>query len=332
MAIRPANAREQRALERDLILDRALAGATYRAIGCELGLEAKKVYTICRQAGVKAPRPRVVRSRDEATAQRDREILDDVRAGISMGAAARRYGISRQRVDQICQREGVRPRLPRGCNIAPEDRAALRERDLAIIERVGAGAAPIAIAREFGLSPTSIYNICRRAGVKLPPKPRNEVMAQRDQQIIEQARAGCTTVALARAFGISQTIASRICLRAGVRRRQTDAALHERDLMIIKRVKAGASTAAVSREVGVTPSRIRQICAKAGVKANQRDETVVQRDRRIIRQVRAGGALKAVAHAFGLSPGRVWHICDKAGVRSQYRRGGVKPVAPPPQS
>ena len=330
MAIRPANAREQRALERDLILDRALAGATYRAIGCELGLEAKKVYTICQQAGVKAPRE--PRPRDAAITRRDQEIIEEVRAGASMGAVACRYGISHQRVAQICQREGVRPRLPPGCNIAPEDRAALRERDLAIVERVAAGAAPIAVALEFGLSPTSIYNICRRAGVKLPPRPRNKVMAQRDQQIVEQARAGSSTLALARAFGISQTIASRICLRAGLRRRQTGAALHERDLAIIERVKAGASTAAVSREMALTPSRVRQICAKAGVKANQRDETVVQRDRRIIKQVRAGGALKAVAHAFGLSPGRVWHICDEAGVRSQYRRGGVKPVAPPPQS
>jgi DNA-binding CsgD family transcriptional regulator len=323
MSIRPANERERYALERDQlrgeILDRATAGATYRTIAAELGLETRQVYGICRRAGAKAPRQ--PRPPDAAITQRDREILEDVRAGISMGAAARRYGISRQRVDQICQREGVRPRLPRGCNIAPEDRAALRERDLAIIERVGAGASTTTVSHEFGLSANYVRSICRKAGIEPPPRPRNEVMVQRDRQIVEQVLAGSTTVAIARAFGISQTTASKICLRAGLRRRQTDAALHERDLMIIKQVKAGESFAAISREVGVTPSRIQQICSKAGVKANRRDESMAQRDLIIIKQVRAGGALKAVAHAFGLSPGRVWHICERAGVRSKYVRG-----------
>ena len=259
------------------------------------------------------------RRRAEAMERRDRQIIELVQTGLSMGRVSRQYGVSSQRISQICQREGVRPRLPRGSNITPEDRAALRERNFAIIERVGAGAAPIAVALEFGLSPTSIYDICRRAGVKPPPRPRNEVVAQRDQQIVAQARAGSTTVALARAFGISQTIASRICLRAGLRRRQTDAALRERDLMIIKQVKAGVSFAAISREVGVTPSRIQQICSKAGVKANRLDGRLVQRDRQIIKQVQAGSTLRTVAHAFGLSPGRVWHICERAGVRSPRR-------------
>jgi DNA-binding CsgD family transcriptional regulator len=170
MSIRPANERERYALERDQlrgeILDRATAGATYRTIAAELGLETRQVYGICRRAGAKAPRQ--PRPPDAAITQRDREILEDVRAGISMGAAARRYGISRQRVDQICQREGVRPRLPRGCNIAPEDRAALRERDLAIAEQVKAGTSVSAVSHAFGLSQEWIRDICRTAGVKTP--------------------------------------------------------------------------------------------------------------------------------------------------------------------
>ena len=42
-------------------------------------------------------------------------------------------------------------------------------------------------------------------------------MAQRDQQIVEQVRAGSSLVAAARAFGLSHVAVWHICERAGVR-------------------------------------------------------------------------------------------------------------------
>ena len=87
---RRAQERQRLAEERDHpIIERAKAGATYLAISQELGVPVGLVRRVCRQAGVKAPRPQ-----DEATMQRHQQIVEQVRAGSSLAAAARAFGLS----------------------------------------------------------------------------------------------------------------------------------------------------------------------------------------------------------------------------------------------
>ena len=192
------------------IIERAKAGATYLAISHELGVPVGLVRRVCRQAGVKAPRPK-----DEATVQRHQQMIERVRAGSSLVAVARTFGVTHERVRQICERAGVRS-VRRSYAESAEWRA---ERNLTIIERVKAGASLVAVSRELGLSPRLVQLVCHQAGVKAQRQSRqqDEAKAQRDQQIVEQVRAGSSLAAAARAFGLSPVAVWHICERAGVR-------------------------------------------------------------------------------------------------------------------
>jgi hypothetical protein len=93
--------------ELDQIL--ALAADTpYRDISQQVGLPYSRVYAICRQAGVKAPRAPTALTDTE----RNRQIIEQVLAGISYTIIAHAHRITRQRVQQICRRAGVRSQLP----------------------------------------------------------------------------------------------------------------------------------------------------------------------------------------------------------------------------
>ena len=192
------------------IIERAKAGATYLAISHELGVPVGLVRRVCRQAGVKAPRPQ-----DEATIQRHQQMIERVRAGSSLVAVAKAFGITHERVRQICERAGVRS----VCRSYAESAEWRAERNLTIIERVKAGASLVAVSRELGLSPRLVQLVCHQAGVKAQrqSRQRDEATAQRDQQIVEQVRAGRSLVAAGRAFGLSHTAVWHICERAGVR-------------------------------------------------------------------------------------------------------------------
>jgi ribosomal protein S13 len=147
--------------------------------------------------------------------QRHQQIVEQVRAGSSLVAVAKAFGITHERVRQICERAGVRS----VCRSYAESAEWRAERNLTIIERVKAGASLVAVSRELGLSPSLVRLVCHQAGVKAQRQSRqlDEAMAQRDQQIVEQVRAGSSLLAAARAFGLSHVAVWHICERAGVR-------------------------------------------------------------------------------------------------------------------
>ena len=99
------------------ILERAKAGAFFPAISRELGLPYNMVFAVCQRAGIKTPRApypsgvRRVREKDPAMMQRDQQIVEQVRAGRYLVEVARAFGISHQRVHQICQSAGVVSRV-----------------------------------------------------------------------------------------------------------------------------------------------------------------------------------------------------------------------------
>ena len=151
----------------------------------------------------------------QATVQRHQQMIERVRAGSSLVAVARAFGVTHERVRQICERAGVRS----ACRPHAESAGRRAERNLTIIERVKAGASLVAVSRDLGLSPSLVGLVCHRAGVKAQrqSRPRDEAKVQRDQQIVEQVRAGSSLAAAARAFGLSHVAVWHICERAGVR-------------------------------------------------------------------------------------------------------------------
>ena len=105
--------------------------------------------------------------------QRHQQIVEQVRAGSSLVAAARAFGISQERARQICERAGVRS----VCRSYAESAEWRAERNLTIIERVKAGASLVAVSRELGLSPSLVRLVCHQAGVKAQrPDPENSWM------------------------------------------------------------------------------------------------------------------------------------------------------------
>ena len=113
--------------------------------------------------------------------QRHQQIIEQVRAGSSLVAVAKAFGITHERVRQICERAGVRS----VCRSYTESAEWRAERNLTIIERVKAGTSLIAVSRELGLSPSLVRLVCHQAGVKAQrqSRQRDEAKAQRDPHV-----------------------------------------------------------------------------------------------------------------------------------------------------
>jgi transposase-like protein len=90
------------------IVESVKGGAPLCAVAREFGLTRQHVWLICHRAGVETPRR--PRQRDATKVQRDREIVERVRAGDSLVAVARAFGLTHVRVLVICERDGVRSR------------------------------------------------------------------------------------------------------------------------------------------------------------------------------------------------------------------------------
>jgi hypothetical protein len=90
------------------IVERVKAGDPLCAVARAFGLTRQNIWSICHRAGVETPRR--PRQRDATKVQRDREIVERVRAGDSLVAVARAFGLTHVRVLVICERDGVRSR------------------------------------------------------------------------------------------------------------------------------------------------------------------------------------------------------------------------------
>ena len=288
------------------IMKRVAAGETLSDLAKDFGLTREHIRQICIDAGLT--------SRD-LRSLRNREIVKRVAAGETRAAVAKDIGLTPGYASLICRREGI---LVKDRLLSTKDR---QERDRQIVKRVAAGETRAAVAKDIGLSPQLIAQVCRTAGLRFAgPRLSTKDQQERDRQIVKRVAAGETRVAVAKDFGLSPGYVSVICTRAGIRVkdfRLSTKDRQERDRQIVKRVVAGETRIAVAKDFGLTPDQISVICRKVGIRVKDRRLSTKdrqERDRQIVKRVAAGETRAAVAKDIGLTPGYASLICRREGI------------------
>ena len=154
---------------------------------------------------------RVQRKHDDLS-ERDLKIVEMRDKGkYKLREIAEVFGISRQRVLQICDREGCRK-----LRLITDD-----ERKL-IVAMYNEGHGIIEVGRKFSRSPSTIRAICVAAGVRIRQRRRHSgaainrrVQTERERQIVTlYSEGGHTQIELAKMFDTTQASISRIIRRS----------------------------------------------------------------------------------------------------------------------
>lgn len=148
----------------------------------------------------------------DVTAQRNAAIVEARLAGEAQAAIGARFGVSARMVRHICSEAKASGRaIPRIVS-SPKSKAALRDRNEAIIAERIAGARFVDIAERYNLSEPMVQRICGGVGPK-----KADVWAElpeRNEEIWRARCAGEAYEAIAARFGITKATVEHICYRA----------------------------------------------------------------------------------------------------------------------
>ncbi len=247
----------------------------------------------------------------DARQERNRQIVKRVAAGEKLAALARDFGLTPERIRQIC----INAELRLG------DLRRVRNRE--IVRRVAAGEHYTSVAQDIGLSSTYVSTICQSMGFDIR---RRHDLKERNRRIVGRVIDGEKRKVIAKDFGLTPEQISVICRRAGIRvkdRRLSTKDRQERDRQIVKRVAAGETRTSVAKDFRLTPGHIGLICRNAGLHFDgQQLNTKARQDRdqQIVKRVAAGETRTSVAKDFGLTTAYASLICRQAGLRiKEYR-------------
>lgn len=231
------------------IVERIQSGQVVSLVAKKFGINRDYVTQICRSAGLKVNEIQKIHRRQG----RDRKIVVRVQEGVSLEIVGREFGLSSERVRQIC--------LEAGLNLKEERRARNRQ----IIERIQTGKSQVAVAKEFRLTPNTISKICREAGVNVKSLRQHETQ-ERNTEIVRRVKAGETRAAVARDFILHVNGVSWICREAGAVawKRLSKQEYQVRNAEIVRRVASGETQVAVAKDFGLTATRVGAICTAAG--------------------------------------------------------------------
>lgn len=143
----------------------------------------------------------------------------------------------------------------------PAQVVSAAERDEEIVRLYGTGQTYESIARELGISQSTVYSrirILHRAGAPVTPRRDPEAIRARDEKILRMALDGMLWAEIAEAVGCSQKLVSQRIqeMRSrGMRipnrmKLERDARNRERDARAIELVKAGMKLSDIVRETG----------------------------------------------------------------------------------
>ena len=288
--------------ERDRqIVKRMAEGEKLAVLAKDIGLSPERIRQICMEAGLRLK---------DLRKERNRQIVERVSTGESYTSVAQDFGLSPASVSDICQRMGLGTRDKYGRGRKGRDR---KERDRKIVKRVAEGEKLAVLAKDIGLSPERIRQICMEAGLRL-----KDLRKERNRQIVERVSTGKSYTSVAQDFRLSRAHVSDICQRVGLGPRDKYGRdRKERNRRIVERVIAGETRIAVAKDLGLTPEQVSRICRGAGLRVKDRrlsDKDRQERDRQIVKRVAAGETRIAVAKDLGLSPEHIGLICRKVGL------------------
>lgn len=141
--------------------------------------------------------------------ERNQLIAQDYLSGMTLSAVAEKYGITRQRVQQIVVRQGVsRPRITHSPKLRTHDYDA-------IVQYFQENSPTLsAAARALNCSITTVRNALERANISVRHyrKFTNEAV----QDVITRYRAGERLVMIGKSYDVSPQYVNTILRRAGI--------------------------------------------------------------------------------------------------------------------
>lgn len=166
-----------------------------------------------------------------------------------------------------------RPKLERS-KIDSEQRAV-------VARRYQGGATVLGLARDYGVSPRTIYSALRMAGVELEERPpkiehkRNrpeKISAEQRVIIARRYQDGALMLELAQDYGVSVTTISKLLNAAGIEKRSrheypTPGKLSGKREEIGQRYLAGESLSEIAKAYNVTPGAIHKTIKNLGIQA-----------------------------------------------------------------
>lgn len=189
----------------DAIRRAAEAGMSYGEAAAAIGIDRSYVSVVAKRIGVTLRDGRGPISHAHLrNHDRIARIRDLAAQGLSQSTIADQEGISRERVRQICNREGI-DTVPGGPDWDMRDRIAELARD---------GLCASEIARRLGRDPSVVSAAAKSMGL---PLPRFEKPAPVTDRIRQLAAAGMTTREAAEAIGWKRAAVTSYAWRAGIK-------------------------------------------------------------------------------------------------------------------
>lgn len=224
--------KQQREERLQKIIEMRASGMTMIEIGSAFDLTSQAIGYICRQAGVEKPpkKPKIKKprpSRKGIGLKKDRlqQIAEMRVSGMPLHSIGEAFGISSERVRQICAKHGIdKPESESKKRLAAQRERAQKHRDSVLEFKQ-----KIYDLREQGLSYNEIkeelgtdidrQGLIQRMVHFIPQEKkeqRRQRMEERDRKIIEMRLGGATQEEVAASLGISAVRVHQICKRNGI--------------------------------------------------------------------------------------------------------------------
>lgn len=182
----------------------AEAGMSYGEAASAIGMSPQYLSVRAKRLGVTLHDRRGAHMKHRKNVDRIARIRELAAQGLSQSTIAIQEGISRERVRQICDREGV-------ATVSGAVDWDLRDR---IAELARDGLSGAGIARRLGRNPCTVSIVARSMGISLP---RGKKPAPAADQIRQMAADGMTTREAAEALGWKRVSVTAYAHRLGIK-------------------------------------------------------------------------------------------------------------------
>ncbi|MGC4154475.1 MAG: hypothetical protein QM628_15555 [Propionicimonas sp.] len=288
------------------------AGVSRADLAARYGVTPQTIINTVRRAGARpVPKPRPRKLTDDEVAV----LVARYEAEPNQTALAREFGVARETVHLALLRAGV--------ELGPPVRGRSSwtwQQEAEAVARHAAGEAAVALAAEYGVSPSTMWRAARlyRQGVR---RSVGTLTDAEKQQIAARYAAGEWPGVIGADAGLAANDVARIARAAGVPAQRQGASLTDAQKAHIEaRYAAGASAAELSRETGRSGHIVARHLKTVGLWAAPQALTPEREAEVVRRYVEGQEGAPAIAAAIGTTPDRVRSSLQRKGV--QLRPGG----------
>lgn len=296
------------------ICHRYEAGEGIGEISAALKINKTTVYRVLKRQGV--PSNRRLSEGDKAEIQRRYE------SGERGGSLAKDFGVTKEAIYKMLEQVGVSRRPWHG-----PPPILTTQQDAEVSRRYREGETSKSIARDFGVSMTTILKVLDRCGV-----PRNDravypsakrlalrvLSAPQEVEVCRRYEAGESIPTLAKALGVGGGAIDGALKRNGVQRRPGVAGqplTPDQEREVCERYQAGQNTKAISEATGVGAGTIWHVLVRNGVERHREPVRYSSEQKaEAIERYNRGERVREIDTTLGISPTSLYKILREQGM------------------